>query len=240
MCSSKINTDRTRQFKWTEKSDIQVVGMIAFYICTNGAHPFGPEMDRLKNIQSGNVVNLADLNDPVLKDLLSLMLAREQDTRPYVEQALMHPYFLSPKDQMRFLKAVGNHPDLYQYNDLMRQLDNRDPAKPRSSLLKNNWKDLIDSDDLDTLCEGGGGYDGSRYTHCLRMMRNVLEHPHGKFYRLLCKDGANSLEGYFLQLFPYLPLVVHQILRKLHRRWKEYSSLKEFFPVVNRRTGPND
>ena len=238
--SSKAITERTRLFNWKEKSDVQVAGMLAFYIYTKGAHPFGPLKDRLNNMESGNPVGLAELSDPVVKDLLSLMLAREEDTRPYVEEALMHPYFLSPKDQMRFFEAVGNHPDLYQDNDLMRQLDNRDPAKPRSPLLESNWKDQIDSDDLDTLCEGGdttpAEYDGGRYTHCLRLIRNVLQHPHGKFNRLLCKGGAKSLEEYFLQLFPCLPLVVHQILRKLPH-WKEYPSLKEFFPVINRRTG---
>ena len=215
--------------------------MVAFYISTKGAHPFGPEIDRLNNMKSDNAVGLAELRDPVLKDLLSLMLAREQDTRPFVEEALMHPYFLSRQDKMRFLEAVGNHRDLRQYNDLMRQLDNRDPAKPRSSLLENNWKELIDSDDLDTLCEGGeresADYDGSRCTDLLRLMRNVRQHPGCKFHRLLCKHGANSFEEYFLHLFPYLTLVVHQILRKLHRRWREHPSLKEFFPVIDRRAG---
>ena len=241
--SSKVHSCQTKQFKWKEKSDIQAAGMVAFYISTKGAHPFGPLKDRLNNMESGNAVGLAELIDPVLKDLLSLMLAREQDSRPYVEEALMHPYFLSGEDKMIFLEAVGNHRDLYQYNDLMRQLDNRDPAKPRSSLLEDNWKELIDSDDLDTLCEGGerepADYDGNRYTDLLRLMRNVRQHPGCKFHRLLCKHGANSFDEYFLHLFPYLALVVHQILRKLHRRWREHRSLKKFFPVIDRRTGPS-
>ena len=140
------------QFKWKEKSDVQVAGMLAFYISTKGKHPFGPEMTRMINLQNDNPVGLAQLSDPALKDLLSLMLAREQDNRPYVEEALKHPYFLSPKDQMKFL-AVGNHPDLYQYNHLLIHLENRNPSKPRSELLPKDWKVLIDSDDLDTLCE---------------------------------------------------------------------------------------
>ena len=242
VCSSRMqnHSDRQAQFKWKEKSDIQVAGMLAYYISTRGAHPFGPEITRMVNLQNDNPVGLAELNDPVLKDLLSLMLGKEQDTRPYVEEALKHPYFLSPKDQVKFLEAVGNHRDLYQYNNLLIQLDNLDPAKPRSNLLPNNWKVLIDSDDLNTLCEGGDSrpadYDGSRYTRCVRLIRNVLQHPRDKFCRLLCKGEADSLEEYFLQLFPFLPLVVHQTLRT-NRRWKVHPSLKEFFPVINRRTG---
>ena len=235
------DSDSQLQFKWKEKSDVQVAGMLAFYISTKGKHPFGPEMTRMSNLQNDNPVGLAQLSDPALNDLLSLMLAREQDTRPYVEEALKHPYFLSPKDQMRFLEAVGNHPHSHpdRYTDLKLYLDNTNPSTSRSELLPSNWKVLIDSDDLDTLCEGGdttpADYDGSRYTRCLRLIRNVLHHPHGKFPRLLCKGEAKSIEEYFLQLFPCLPLVVHQILRR-YRHWKEYPTLKEFFPVINRRT----
>ena len=204
MYSSKMldKSDKKAQCKWKEKLDIQVAGMLAYYIQTKGAHPFGSEIKRLVKLRNDDPVGLAQLSDPALKDLLSLMLAREQDTRPYVEEALKHPYFISPKDQMRFLEAVGNHPDLYQYNDLLIHLDNRNPSKPRSELLPNNWKVLIDSDDLDTLCEGGdttpADYDGSRYTRCLRLIRNVLQHPHGKFHRLLSKGEAKSFEEYFL------------------------------------------
>lgn len=143
------NSDKKAQFKWKEKSDIQVAGMLAYYIQTKGAHPFGPEIARMVNLQNDNPVGLAQLSDPALKDLLSLMLAREQDTRPYVEEALKHPYFLSQKDQMRFLEAVGNHPHSHpdRYTDLKVHLDNLNSSKPRSKLLPNNWKVLIDSDD---------------------------------------------------------------------------------------------
>ena len=105
--SSKAITERTRLFNWKEKSDVQVAGMLAFYIYTRGAHPFGPLKDRLNNMESGNPVGLAELSDPVVKDLLSLMLAREEDTRPYVEEALMHPYFPFAKRPGEILKSCG-------------------------------------------------------------------------------------------------------------------------------------
>ena len=77
------------QLKWKEKSDIQVAGMLAFYILTKGKHPFGAPIRQLINLQDDNPVGLRELSDdPVVKDLLSQMLAREQDKRPYVEQAL--------------------------------------------------------------------------------------------------------------------------------------------------------
>ena len=53
---------------------------------------------------------------------------------------------------MKFVEAVGNEPKLMNYNAVTRQLDNRDPLKPRSPLLPNDWKIVIGDDDLDTLC----------------------------------------------------------------------------------------
>ena len=95
-------SDAPIQFKWKEKSDIQVAGMIAFYILTKGKHPFGPLIDQMSRLHFGNPVGLSRLTDPVVKDLISQMLARELDERPYVEQALKHPYFLSSEDKMKF------------------------------------------------------------------------------------------------------------------------------------------
>ncbi|CAB4031030.1 serine threonine- kinase irlB, partial [Paramuricea clavata] len=242
-------SDEPVQLKWKEKSDIQVAGMIAFYILTKGKHPFGAPIHQLINLHDGNPVSLSKLSDPVAKDLLSQMLAQELDERPYVEQALKHPYFLSSEDQMKFLEALGNEREIKSFKGdpncaVSGELDNRDPSKPRSSLLLNDWKAVIDPDDLNTFCAGGhtppSSFDGSRYTHCLRFIRNVRQHWGDKRPppQLKAMGKATSLDEYFLQKFPTLPLVVHQIIRK-HPDWKTRPSLKEFFPVINRRAGPD-
>ena len=228
------------QLKWKEKSDIQVAGMLAFYILTKGKHPFGAQIHRLINLHDGKPVGLTELSDPVVKDLLSQMLAQEQDKRPYVEEALKHPYFLSCEEQMKFLEAMGNESEIKKGDPncaVSKALDNSDPSTPRSS-LENYWKAVIDPDDLNTFCAGGrdsSSYDGSRYTHCLRFMRNIRQHwndiPHPP---LKAMGQATSLDEYFLQIFPTLPLVVHQIVRE-YPDWKKRSALKEFFPVINRR-----
>jgi serine/threonine-protein kinase/endoribonuclease IRE1 len=242
-------TDEPVQLKWKEKSDIQVAGMIAFYILTKGKHPFGPPIDQMKNLHDDNPVGLSKLSDPVVKDLLSQMLARELDERPYAEQALKHPYFLSSEDQMKFLEALGNEPEIKSFKGdpnctVSGELDNCNLSKPRSSLLPNDWKTVIDPDDFNTFCAGGhipvSSFDGGRYTHCLRFIRNICQHWGDKRPppQLKAMGTATSLDEYFLQLFLTLPLVVHQIIRE-HPDWKTRPSLKEFFPVINRRAGPD-
>ena len=232
------------QLKWKEKSDIQVAGMLAFYIVTKGKHPFGAQIHRMINLHDDNPVGLKELRDPVVKDLLSQMLAKELKKRPYVEQALKHPYFLSSEEQMRFLEDVGNEPEIknsdsYPNCAVSNELDNRDSSKPRSSFLPNDWKAVIDADDLNIFCDGGrsaSNYDGNRYTHCLRFIRNVRQHWGDKPTRppLKAMGSATSLDEYFLQIFQTLPLVVHKIIRK-NPDWKKRPKLQEFFPVINRR-----
>ena len=230
--------------RWKRQSDIQVAGMIAFYIHTKGKHPFGNAgVDKLVNLRDDNPLGLAELryDDAMLKDLLSQMLAREVHKRPYVEQALRHPHFLSPGEQMELLEAVGNEPEVKQ-GDLncavSAELDNYVyvTSNPRSPLLPDDWKAVIDPDDLNTFCAGGRcspRYNGRRYTDCLRFIRNVRQHWGDRPRPQLKSMGtASSLDEYFLQVFPALPLFLHQIIRK-HPDWKARSSLKKFFPEVS-------
>ncbi len=217
--------------------------MVAFYILTNGKHPFGAKLNQLVNMRIDNPVGLQTYGkriDPVVKDLLSQMLAQNQDKRPYVEQALKHPYFLSAKEQIKFLEAVGNEPQIKdskkRRNCAVAQKLDKYPSKP-DSLLPLDWTAVIDPVDLKTFCSAGRKsfkYDGGKYTQCLRLIRNVRQHW-GDTPRSPLKGmgKATSLDDYFLQLFPKLPLVLYQIIRE-DSDWKTRLNLKEFFPVIDR------
>ena len=230
------------KFKWKEKSDIQVAGMLAYYIYTKGKHPFGPKICRMNNLYNDNPVGLKDLSDPVIKDLISQMLSRDLDKRPYVEQALCHPYFLSCEEQIEFIETVANQPEI-------KNLKNRPSAvvielnTKALAVLPKDWKACIIPDDLDTFCEGGRGaasYDGSSYTDCFELIRNVRQHWSDKSRPLLkTMEQAKSIEEYFLPLFPHLSLVVHQVIRE-HSDWRQRNVLKKYFPKIDRRAEANN
>ena len=235
-------SNASMQFKWKEKSDIQVAGMLAFYIFTKGMHPFGPEMFRMMNLYNDNPVGLTDLSDLEIIDLISQMLSRDLDKRPYVEQALCHPYFLSCEGQIEFIEAVANEPEIKNFKNRSSAVGTELNTKALVFLPK-DWKASIHSFDLNAFCRGGpptARYDGSKYTHCLRLIRNVRQHwgdkprPPLKAFAV-----AKSIEEYFLQLFPNLPLVVHQVIRK-HPDWRERDALKKYFPKINRHAESND
>ena len=78
--------------KYKRKSDIQVIGMICFYILTKGIHPFGGCYYREANILCGNPVDLEMLANPIAKDFVSQLISHDINNRPYVEEALKHPY----------------------------------------------------------------------------------------------------------------------------------------------------
>ena len=85
-----ITTGEQSRFK--KKSDVQVTGMIAFFILTKGEHPFGSSLDRMKNIFNGNPVNVKKLDDRGARKFVSLLISHKIDDRPYAHEALMHPF----------------------------------------------------------------------------------------------------------------------------------------------------
>ena len=88
--SIKRREDGKVTFK--SKSDIQVAGMICFYILTKGEHPFGAVDERMFNIRNGNPVNMKKLSDPNARRFVSWLISHKIEDRPYIEQALADDY----------------------------------------------------------------------------------------------------------------------------------------------------
>ena len=81
-----IKKDEKGPFK--KKSDVQVAGMITFYVLTKGEHPFGSSLDRMKNISKGNSVNLRKLGDRKARKFVSWLINHKIDKRPYAHEAM--------------------------------------------------------------------------------------------------------------------------------------------------------
>ena len=76
--------------RYKKKSDIQATGMIAFFVLTNGEHPFGNEFERMGNILSGNPVALEKLANRNARRFVSWLINKEIQNRPYAYEALRH------------------------------------------------------------------------------------------------------------------------------------------------------
>jgi serine/threonine-protein kinase/endoribonuclease IRE1 len=94
-----INKEEMGRFK--KQSDVQVAGMIAFFILTKGEHPFGPALKRMRNISKGNPVNLRMLRDRQVRKFISWLISHNIDDRPYAAEALADPFMVHVTNSLR-------------------------------------------------------------------------------------------------------------------------------------------
>ena len=219
------------QRRYKKKSDIQVAGMVCFHILAKGGHPFGPEIDRLRNLHDGNPVDLDNLADPVAKDLISWMLKHDPKNRPYAHDALKHPYLQPVDQQFGLLERVGSQKEIKkkEYScDVVNEI-NTDPL-----LFNITWKSQIPPPVLKYLCTDRQRpkvrykYNGGKWSECLRLIRNTFQHWNDGTHSNIGTADIRNPQDYLLKVFPTLPVVVHRAIRN-KENWKKKESLAEFF-----------
>ncbi|XP_071189875.1 uncharacterized protein [Salvelinus alpinus] len=104
---------------YKRSSDIQVAGMLVYYILSGGHHPFedplGDELEQNRNIIKGTYT-LEHVADEVTKDLIEWMINEVPDERPTVEETLNHPLFWKPHRRVEYLRRIGNEKEVGQYS----------------------------------------------------------------------------------------------------------------------------
>ena len=158
--------------RYKKESDVQVLGMLFYFVLTKGKHPFGTlvDLDRLTNIKRG-AFNLSDLVDPVSKDLINWMIQQDFTKRPTVKECLKHPYLRTPEENFGLLKAVGNEVEIKTKDGsslVVRQINTE------YSRITPPWKSKIDEEVYNYLSHS------VNYTNhvadLLRFIRNVGQH----------------------------------------------------------------
>ncbi|XP_058480297.1 uncharacterized protein LOC131456215 [Solea solea] len=105
MATETLKDEDDVRYKWS--TDIQVAGMLIYYILSGGHHPFGVTYERVYNIHKGNY-KLDHVQDVVAKDLIEWMINKEPEKRPKVEECLNHPFFWTNTKKVEYLRRVGN------------------------------------------------------------------------------------------------------------------------------------
>ena len=212
--------------RYKKQSDIQVAGMVIFYILTKGGHPYGSSYLRTLNVMQGKPVNLNKLGDPLAKDLIDWMLQHDLRARPSVEECLKHPYLMCKDEKFHFVTRVGNEREIKTNDvssDVVKQL-NADPSLPKPS-----WKTKIDAEVMSYVSSHRRSRPYSDdVADLVRLIRNTAEHWRDKTPPTTVQAKVGTPKEYFLNLFPTLPVVLHRIIRK-DPNWKQREQLKQFF-----------
>ena len=216
------NDDDDNPVAYKKSSDIQVLGMLFYFVLTKGKHPFGKwYFDRLSNTRKG-AYDLYQLTDLVAKDLIEWMLQHDPNQRPTVEQCLKHPYIISTDEKFAFLMAVGSEPEIKYRNMEKNNCNVIQNLNKEDSLTTPAWSEKIDEKLYNHF-----DHPGIRYrnivTDLLRFIRNADEHWSDKAFA----KRLGTAQDYFLNKFPTLPMIVHKIVRR-DPDWNVRDKIKKF------------
>ncbi|XP_060719007.1 serine/threonine-protein kinase/endoribonuclease IRE1-like [Tachysurus vachellii] len=106
--------------QYRTSTDIQVAGMLVYYIISGGFHPFGDDNTE-DNIRK-EVYHLDRITDVEAKDLIKKMIAHNPEDRLSVTQAVEHPYFWNDDGKEAFLRTIGDVDPVQKYTSVDEKL----------------------------------------------------------------------------------------------------------------------
>ncbi|KAK7175862.1 hypothetical protein R3I93_000200 [Phoxinus phoxinus] len=213
---AKETIDEEVNIGYKRSSDIQVAGMLVYYILSGGHHPFGKGPFCEVNILQGRY-SLEHLNDDVAKDLVEWMINETPEERPTVEKTLAHPFFWTDERRVEYLKKVGNQTEAENHRnvdeELLHAIEKYTEGKSFSE-----WKTKLPSELVQKLEGKKKGYTENTLG-LLRFIRNLYEHY---------PEDAETIN--LMDSFPDLFGSVFRFAKE--RGWNSRASLKKFFSSV--------
>ena len=215
--------DADIQVRYKKKSDIQVTGMLSYYILTNGKHPYGQQISRNHNLLEGKF-DLKDLSDAYAKDLITWMLQHDPSKRPDVHQCLKHPYLRTAEENFKFVSRVGNVGEIKKNEAASLVVQKLNKSSP----VFTNWLSSIDPCVIAYMTGPRRPSYGNDMTDLLRFIRNMETHWRDKPPPSDVQCAVVSPQEYFERKFPTLALELHRIIRELST-WITEENLQEYF-----------
>ncbi|XP_041821252.1 serine/threonine-protein kinase/endoribonuclease IRE1-like [Chelmon rostratus] len=202
---------------YKRSSDIQVAGMLIYFVLSGGHHPFGDKSCKCENnIIEGNY-SLHHVQDVVAKDLIEWMITEEPKDRPKVEECLSHPFFWTPERRVEYLRRIGNMPDVRKYKDADPELISsmEEGAGVGSFKL---WKEKFPAEVVQKM-EGTKKVYSENILGLLRFIRNLYEH-----------EAEDAYKVDLMSMFPGLFGCVYTFANR--KGWNLKTPLQEMFGTL--------
>jgi len=227
-----VSADLMPNRRATRAIDIFGLGLVFFYVLTNGSHPFdcGDRYMREVNIRKNNysLKPLDSLGDFAYeaKDLIAAMLCADPKRRPSAREIMAHPFFWGAKKRLAFLCDVSDH----------FEKEPRDPPSPELQELERHAPEVTRGDFLRTLpkefVESLGKqrkYTGSRLLDLLRALRNKRNHYEDMPESLKRQVGGlpDGYLSFWTVRFPRLLLTCWTVVYNV--RWEETDRFREYY-----------
>lgn len=216
----------------TRAIDIFSLGLVFFYVLTNGSHPFdcGDRYMREVNIRKGsyNLRPLDSLGDFAYeaKDLIGLMLDADPKKRPSARDIMSHPFFWSAKKRLSFLCDVSDHFEKEARDPPSAALVELERHAPQ--VTKGDFLRLLPRDFVDSLGKQRK-YTGSRLLDLLRALRNKRNHYEDMADTLKRAVGPlpEGYLGFWSVRFPMLLLVCWNVVYNV--QWEETDRFRDYY-----------
>lgn len=233
--SSLVSPELLPNRRATRSIDIFSLGLVFFYVLTQGSHPFdcGDRYMREVNIRKGNY-NLDKLDvlgeyEAEAKLLIETMIRADPRSRPRAVEVMAHPFFWSPKTRLNFLCDVSDHFEKEPRDPpsaALLELESRAPQVTGGDFLARLPKAFIES------LGKQRKYTGSKLLDLLRALRNKKNHYEDMSDSLKERVGALP-DGYlcfwtteFANLLLECWDVVYQV------QWEETDRFREYYEPV--------
>ncbi|KAJ1033950.1 hypothetical protein NDA16_000158 [Ustilago loliicola] len=224
------SSSREEKSRLTRAVDIFALGCLAYYVLSNGDHPFGSRFEREMNIirKRVDLSRLDGLGEEghEAQDLVLKMVSHDPRQRPSAAQVLTHPYFWDPNKRLNFLQDASDRFEIME----------KDPPTAALVLLESRARNVLGTDwhrRCDKMFLENLGkfrkYDPSSVQDLLRAMRNK-KHHYQDLPPTLKKILGSLPDGYlnyFTRRFPELFLhvyntIVEQPLIRTEPVFREY------------------
>ncbi|KAA0723830.1 putative serine/threonine-protein kinase irlD [Triplophysa tibetana] len=214
---AKEAIDEESNSGYKRSSDIQVAGMLVYYILSRGHHPFGKGPFCEVNILQGKYT-LEHLEDDVAKDLVEWMINDDPVKRPTVEQTLAHPFFWNDEKKVEYVKKLGIQKEAEKYLNADEELL---LAIEEFTIGKSfyEWRNKF-SPELVQKLDGKKKPYPENILGLLRFVRNMHEHY---------PDEAANIN--LMALFPDFFGSLYRFAKE--RGWHSRPSLKKFLNSVS-------